>query len=204
MVRASQDAIIWLFDVMESFFRRLESYDVVRPTVAMEDIIVKIMVEVLSILGIVTMEIGQGSISASHSRVDISTKVDLPTEKFFKKLLGRKDVEDALRRLDLLTQEQVHMAMVELLKFTHNIDEELKSMFVVCLFRLLADTETRSQFENGFLRRTRQQTTTLRWRSTVAHRLRGYLKLAYSRAGRQMVPFYGSTGNVRSYHISRP
>ena len=55
---------------MEYFFLRLEKYIKVRPTVAMRDIIVKIMVEVLSILGIMTKEIGQGSMSTSF-RVDI-------------------------------------------------------------------------------------------------------------------------------------
>ena len=56
---------------MEGFFLRLEKYIKVRPTVVMRDIIVKIMAEVLSILGIMTKEIGQGSMSASF-RVDIS------------------------------------------------------------------------------------------------------------------------------------
>ena len=52
---------------MEYFFKRLEAYIEVRPTAAMTDIIVKIMVEVLSILGIVTKEIGQGQMSTYFS-----------------------------------------------------------------------------------------------------------------------------------------
>jgi hypothetical protein len=48
---------------MEYFFRRLEAYIKVRPTTAMRDIIVDIMVEVISILGIVTKEIRQGRTS---------------------------------------------------------------------------------------------------------------------------------------------
>ena len=48
---------------MEYFFKRLEKYIKVQPTAALTDIIVKIMVEVLSILGIVTKEIGQGKMS---------------------------------------------------------------------------------------------------------------------------------------------
>ena len=67
-VRASQDALIDLFSRMEYFFKRLEKYIEVRPTAAMTDIIVKIMVEVLSILGIVTKEIGQGRLSMSSPR----------------------------------------------------------------------------------------------------------------------------------------
>ena len=48
-----------LFVRIESFFRRLESYTEVRPTAAMTDIIVKIMVEILTILAIATKEIKQ-------------------------------------------------------------------------------------------------------------------------------------------------
>ena len=45
------------------FFRRLEVYTEVQPTTQMLDIIIQIMVEVLSILGIATKEIKQGRIS---------------------------------------------------------------------------------------------------------------------------------------------
>ena len=62
-MRASEDVLVDLFGRMEFFFKRLEAYIKVRPTVAMRDIIVKIMVEVISILGIVTKEIRQGRTS---------------------------------------------------------------------------------------------------------------------------------------------
>jgi hypothetical protein len=45
------------------FFRRLEIYTEVPSSMEMMDIIVQIMVEVLSILGIATKEIKQGQIS---------------------------------------------------------------------------------------------------------------------------------------------
>jgi hypothetical protein len=48
---------------MESFFRRLEIYTEVPPTMEMMDTIILIMVEVLSILGIATKEIKQGRMS---------------------------------------------------------------------------------------------------------------------------------------------
>ncbi|KAI9461935.1 hypothetical protein BJY52DRAFT_165874 [Lactarius psammicola] len=75
-VRASQNALVDLFSRLEYFFKRLEKYIEVRPTAAMKDIIIKIVVEVLLILGIATKEIGQGR-----------------TKKYLKKLIGRKDVE---------------------------------------------------------------------------------------------------------------
>jgi len=36
-------------------------------------------------------------------------------EKFLKKLLGKNDVDDALKRLDKLTQEEAKMATAEVL-----------------------------------------------------------------------------------------
>jgi hypothetical protein len=52
---------------MESFFMRLEKYIHFRLTAAMTNIIVKVMVEVITILGIVTKEIGQGRTSMPFS-----------------------------------------------------------------------------------------------------------------------------------------
>ena len=112
---------------MECFFKRLEKYIKVRPTAALMDVIVKIMVEVLSILGIVTKEIGQGKLSMSF-RVGISANVDVRAEKFFKKLAGMKDVEDALQRLDKLTREEVLMAVVEGLTITRGIDNKVEGV----------------------------------------------------------------------------
>ncbi|KAF8486298.1 hypothetical protein DFH94DRAFT_678993 [Russula ochroleuca] len=62
-VRASQDTLIDIFERMENFFQRLEIYTEVSPTPEMIDIIMKIMVEVLSILGIATKEMKQGRTS---------------------------------------------------------------------------------------------------------------------------------------------
>ena len=61
--RASQDAIIDVFERIEMFFRRLETYTQVPPTTEMMDIIIQIVVEVLSILGIATKEVRQGRLS---------------------------------------------------------------------------------------------------------------------------------------------
>jgi hypothetical protein len=62
-VHASQDTLIDIFERIESFFQRLEIYTRVSPPREMIDIIVKIMVEVLSILGMATEEMKQGRTS---------------------------------------------------------------------------------------------------------------------------------------------
>ncbi|KAI9430591.1 hypothetical protein H4582DRAFT_1439180 [Lactarius indigo] len=86
------------------------AYTEVPQTTAMTDIVVMIMVEVLSIFAIATKEIRQGR-----------------AKKFFKKLVGRRDIEDALERLDKLTQEEARMATAELLRLTHSVDYEVKA-----------------------------------------------------------------------------
>jgi hypothetical protein len=60
--------------------------------------------------------------------IDLSPKIDLSSEKYFKKLVGRQDVEDALQRLDKLTQEEARMAAAEALKITHGIDENVRDV----------------------------------------------------------------------------
>jgi hypothetical protein len=62
-VRASQDTLVGIFERIELFFRRLETYTEVPPTTEMTDIIIQIMAEVLSILGIAMKEVKQGRIS---------------------------------------------------------------------------------------------------------------------------------------------
>ena len=48
------------------------------------------------------------------------------TEKFFRKLAGVADLEDALKKLDRLTQEEARMANAEVLKIAHSIRDEVK------------------------------------------------------------------------------
>ncbi|KAI0266326.1 hypothetical protein BGY98DRAFT_479875 [Russula aff. rugulosa BPL654] len=71
-VRASQDTLIEIFERMETFFQRLDIYTRVSPPPEMIDIIVRIMVEVISILGMATKEMKQGRM-----------------KKYLKKLIGR-------------------------------------------------------------------------------------------------------------------
>ena len=53
---------------------------------------------------------------------------DALSERFWKKLIGNTDVEDALQKLDKLTQEEAKMAAAELLKITHNVDRKVEGM----------------------------------------------------------------------------
>ncbi|KAF8492977.1 hypothetical protein F5888DRAFT_857450 [Russula emetica] len=110
-VRASHSTIIDIFERMESFFLRLETYIEVQPTTEMRDIIIKILVEVLSILAIATKEINQHRM-----------------KKYLRTLIGRADIEDALKRLDMLTQEEARMATMQVLKATRSVDDRVRGV----------------------------------------------------------------------------
>ncbi|KAI9458765.1 hypothetical protein F5148DRAFT_316022 [Russula earlei] len=116
--RASRDNLVNLFDRIGYFFHRLEIYTGVPPTPSMTDLIVEIMLEVLTILAIATKETKRGRFG-----------------RYLKNLMGNTDIVDALQKLDRLTQEEAHMASVELLKATHVIklkvseaDEKVKGV----------------------------------------------------------------------------
>jgi hypothetical protein len=47
------------------------------------------------------------------------------SETFGKRLIGRTDMEDALKKLDQLTQEEAQMATAEVLRATHAIDKRV-------------------------------------------------------------------------------
>ncbi|KAI0248526.1 hypothetical protein BJV78DRAFT_789652 [Lactifluus subvellereus] len=107
-VNASKDALVDIFGRIENLFKRLEIYTKVPPTDAMKELIVRIMVQVLEILAVATKEIKQQF-----------------AKKFMKKLVGRTDLEDALKKLDKLTHEEALMAGAEAVKIGKSIDEKM-------------------------------------------------------------------------------
>jgi hypothetical protein len=44
-------------------------------------------------------------------------------EKYLKKLIGKNEIEDALKRLDRLTNEEVRMVTAQVLEATHAVDD---------------------------------------------------------------------------------
>jgi hypothetical protein len=43
-------------------------------------------------------------------------------------LAGRTDLEDAVKRLDRLTQEEARMALAEVLRITHSVRDEVEAV----------------------------------------------------------------------------
>ena len=62
-VRTSHETLLNIFGRIEMFFRRLETYTEVPLTAEMTDVIIEIVAEVLSVIGIATKEIKQGRTS---------------------------------------------------------------------------------------------------------------------------------------------
>jgi hypothetical protein len=112
---------------VESFLRRLETYTYVLLSDEMADVIVNIMAEVLLILAIATRDIeqGRGSELTRIPRGRPNLVAYSFSEMFVKKLMRKRDIEDALDRLDKLTQEEVRMAVAQVLKAAHRVDDKV-------------------------------------------------------------------------------
>jgi hypothetical protein len=93
----------------------------------MTDIITEIMVEVLNIFGIATKELRRGS--ASEFPIScFKISVEQYIEKFLRKLSGMIDLEDSLKKLERLAQEEARMALAEVLRVTHSVRDDLDEM----------------------------------------------------------------------------
>ena len=58
----------------------------------------------------------------------MSLLIERCIEKYAKKLIGRTDIEDALKRLDKLTHEEARMATAENLKATRAVGESVRGV----------------------------------------------------------------------------
>jgi len=91
----------------------------------MSGLVTKIMVEVLSILSLVTKRIKQARPSTLFYIV-ISLGCDLFLETFAKKLLGESEIEDVLHRLDRPTLDEARITGTETLQVIHGLVRNLR------------------------------------------------------------------------------
>ena len=124
-INAGRGALIDLFERIENIFRRLETYIQVPPMVGMTDAIVNLIVEVLCILAIATKEIKQNRASEFIIGDRLNHSAYSSSEKIIKKLAGRKDINDALQRLEEVTLEEARMAAAEALKAIHGVGDQV-------------------------------------------------------------------------------
>ena len=119
-VSSSYDALLDLFECLGSFLKRLDIYVNIPPTQILTDIIVKILVELLSVLALATKQIKQGRLS-KHIIMYYLSIAQCSIEKFAKKLLREREVEAVLQRLDRLTRDEVRITVAETLSVVHGL-----------------------------------------------------------------------------------
>ena len=77
------------------------------------------MAELLSVLALATKQVKQGRFSKWMSTLYAGAQHR--AEKFAMKLLGEKEIENILHRLDRLTQEEGRMTMVQTLEVVYGL-----------------------------------------------------------------------------------
>ena len=90
----------------------------------MTDKMVQITVEVIDVLATVTKEMERSQGSESDLRLRFHNP-DIVSEKVLRRVIGRTDLEDGMKKLDKLTNEEVAMASAQLLKVGHKIDNSM-------------------------------------------------------------------------------
>jgi hypothetical protein len=91
----------------------------------MTDIIVKIVVELLSVLSLATKQIRQGRFSKPIIMYELLAS-QFTIEKFAKKLFGESEVEAVLQRLDRLTQDEARITVAQTLSVVHGLVNNTK------------------------------------------------------------------------------
>jgi hypothetical protein len=93
----------------------------------MTDIIVKIMIELLSVLALATKQIKQGRFSkCAITRYITAAQCHGAAEKFAKKLLGESEIDGVLQRLDRLTLDEARVAVAQTLGVVHGLVGNMK------------------------------------------------------------------------------
>ncbi|KAF8266092.1 hypothetical protein EI94DRAFT_1803580 [Lactarius quietus] len=110
-VKACHDALADLYGRIKDFFKHFKVYMESSPTTELLEVLVKVVVEILSILSIATQAMEQSL-----------------TKKFLKQLVGRTDIEEGLKKLDKLIQGEHGMAMAQVLKATTEIKDDVKEL----------------------------------------------------------------------------
>jgi hypothetical protein len=93
----------------------------------MTNLMVKIIVEVLDVLGTATKEMKQSRASEVTVQLRMLEAHDC-SEKFLKKVAGMTKLDDGLKRLDKMTNEEARMANAEVMRIAHDIDTKVEGV----------------------------------------------------------------------------
>src|ERR1700677_2688301 len=93
----------------------------------MTDMMVKIMVEILDILGTATKEMKQSQ--TSESILCFRWLEAHPySKKIMKRVAGITKLDDGLKKLDKMTNEEVRMANADAMRTAHDIDKKVEGV----------------------------------------------------------------------------
>jgi hypothetical protein len=126
-VTSSYDALLGLFECLASFLKRLEIYTTIPPTSVLTEVVLKILVELLSVLALASKQIKQGRFSKCTLTYTLFV-VQCAAEKFTKKLLGESEIETVLQRLDRLTQDEARITVAQTLGVVHGLVGSVKAV----------------------------------------------------------------------------
>ena len=115
-----------MLESIEHFLKRLDIYTKIPPTVALTEIVVKILVELLSTLALVTKQVKQGKPSEYVFSEILSYLTQCDTVKLVKKLFGEKDVEAVLQRLGRLTQDEARITAAQTLEVVYGLTQNIR------------------------------------------------------------------------------
>jgi hypothetical protein len=118
--------LVDLLESIEHFLNRLDIYTKIPPTVAMTEMVIKILVELLSALALVTKQIKEGKPSESVFGEVLNYLAQCNAEKLLKKLLGEKDVEAVIQRLDRLTQDEARITAAQILEVVYGLVQNMR------------------------------------------------------------------------------
>jgi hypothetical protein len=123
----SYDALVDLLESFDHFLKRLDIYDEVPLTSGVTEVVVKILVELLSALALATKQIKMGKPSEPvFTEVLVYYLTRCNAEKLVKRLLGEKDIEAVLHRLDRLTEEEARITAAQTFTVVHGLIQNMK------------------------------------------------------------------------------
>lgn len=117
-----------LLKSIEYFVNHLDIYTRIHPVSAMNEMVVKTLVELTSTLALVTKELKQrGSSESILAQANAFPYLDDTVEPLMK-IFGEKNVEAVLRRLDRLTQDEARMTAAQTLGVIYGIVQNMREI----------------------------------------------------------------------------
>jgi hypothetical protein len=123
--------LIRLFERIHLFLHRLDRYTGMPLTDDLTELLAKIMAQLLSILALLTKAMTDRRLSELSSSLCGSFFADCNTEKILKRLAGRTEIEDAVLRLDMLTEQEILMVVARNLEVAHRVDGNVEATKVL-------------------------------------------------------------------------